>query len=391
MRITIALLLLSSTALAQHSWEHGDYKKAKEKFADAEKAFHQAMTLLSQEYVDSVPVEDLYRGAVAGMVAGAGDRKWDTLITPMEYESMHTELGGQLVGIGVEIDDSTEKDAVTILGVFPGAPAEKAGLKAGDRILKVDSTVVRPPVMNAVTAIRGKVGSPVTLSILRDGEVLSKKIIRGTVTVPSVSWASLPDSIAVVWIHSFNEKTPEQLKAVLKPLQAKKLRGVIFDLRHNMGGLFEKMVDAAGLVLPARATVALETLRGGTEQAVKTAVEPVLSGVPIAVLVDGETASGAELFAGALRDALGAHVVGAKTAGKWNVQKIAELGNGYAIKYTVGLFKTPKGQSLDGKGLEPDVPVDVDAHTVLRSQRITDPAARVSTDAQLRAAVALLK
>jgi carboxyl-terminal processing protease len=389
MRITIAILLLSSTALAQHA-SHADYRKAKEKFADAEKAFHQAMTLLQQEYVDPVGVDELYRGAVAGMVAGCGDRKWDTLITPSDYEMMHTELGGQLVGIGVELDD-TVKGVLTVIGPFPGSPAEKAGLKAGDRILKVDDKVVKDDqTMLAMSGIRGKAGTPVVLSILRDGEVLSKRIVRATVNIPSVSWLMLPEA-AVVWIHSFNERTPEQLRAALKSVAAKKPHGLIFDLRHNMGGLFEKMVDCAGLVMPKGATVAMETVRGGGEQAIRTGIDPILGGVPISVLVDGETASGAELFAGALRDALGAHVVGAKTAGKWNVQKIAELGNGYAIKYTIGLFKTPKGLSLDGKGLEPDVPVDADEHTVMRCQRITDPSARLSTDAQLRAAVALLR
>jgi carboxyl-terminal processing protease len=116
----------------------------------------------------------------------------------------------------------------------------------------------------------------------------------------------------------------------------------------------------------------------------------VLKGVPITLLVDGSTASGAELFAAALREQTGARLVGARTTGKFNVQKVADLGNGFAFKYTIGVFKTPKGDSFDGRGLEPDMPVSLDDKTVERVLRMRDTTSRLSADAQLRAAIALL-
>src|SRR5262249_28410143 len=127
------------------------------------------------------------------------------------------------------------------------------------------------------------------------------------------------------------------------------------------------------------------------EEKIVTATDPVVSGVPITVLIDGGTASGAELLAGALRDHLNAKLVGMRTTGKWNVQKIADLSNGYALKYTIGVFKTPKGQAPDGVGIDPEVPVDLEPKRVGMAQRTSDANARIAADPQLRAALALLK
>ena len=181
------------------------------------------------------------------------------------------------------------------------------------------------------------------------------------------------------------------MRAALQRVAAKSPKGLVIDLRQNQGGLFDKMVESAALLLPKGASVVTEVRRGNREVPVRTEGEPVLRGVPVAVLVNGDTASGAEIFAGALRDTIGARLVGSKTLGKWNVQKVADLPNGYAIKYTVGTFKTPKGLAPDGKGLEPEVPVDLDEKLIDRVQRTLEPTARLAADAQLRAALALLK
>ena len=394
--LVIALASLASPALAGNDLIGGHEElQRKEKFPDAKKAFDQARATLMKDYFEEVSEEQLYRGALTGMLKAAGYRDWDTLIGPTEYATLHHDLSGQISGIGVELDwgHSGDGAGMTVIGTLPDSPAERAGIKAGDRILRVDDKPVRsaPEDLHAAArAITGKPGTKVTLTLLRDDQVLQKTITRATVTFAAVNDAMLPDGVGLIWVRSFNEKTPELLRQSLQRLGAKKLRGLVFDLRHNEGGLFDKMVECAGQVLPKGSTVTVEMKRGKREEAIKTESEPLFAGAPVTVLIDNSTASGAELFAAALRDVLGARLVGGKTHGKFNVQKIEELGNGWAIKYTVGVFKTPKGLMPDGKGLDPDVPVDADERSVTRAQRLRDPAARLQLDAQLRAALALL-
>jgi carboxyl-terminal processing protease len=388
MRTRIFCLLLPLLAAPALGDEHGSAQT----FGDAEKVFRDVKAMLLKEYVDQIGEDELYRGAIAGMLQAAGKRKWDTLITPSEYGDMHSDLGGQIVGIGVELDASHEKEVVTILGTFPGSPAEKAGIRANDRLLKVnDTAVAKGNGMEVIRLIRGKAGTKVSLTLLRDDQVLVKSITRAPINIATVTSTLLPDGNGVVWIRQFNEKTPALLREQLQALLAKKPRGLVIDLRGNQGGLLEKMVDCVSLLLPSGSTIAIEQVRGKREELLKSNAEPLVHGLPLAVLTNGETASGAELFAGALRDNLGVHVVGGRTTGKWNVQRVAELGNGYAIKYTIGLFKTPKGAQPDGKGLEPDVPVDADPMAAVHAMHLHDGAQRLAADAQLRAAVALMK
>jgi len=362
-----------------------------ERFPDAEKTFREAKAILMKSYVDDSLTEDeLYRAAVAGMLAGTG-RKWDALLSPTELADMQADLSGNLVGIGIELDVDADKGGyLNVLGVFPGGPAEKAGIQAGDRLTRIDGKSVRGH-DDIVRRIRGKAGTSITLGILRDDQALVKTLTRAPLTVRVVEDAQLPDGAALVWVRVFNERTPSLLRASLARVMSNHPRGIVLDLRANMGGLFDKMIECAGMLLPNGSPIVTELQRGHKEESVRTTGEPLVKGLPIVVLTDGQTASGAELLAGALRDDLGARIVGARTHGKWNVQRIDTLSNGYAMKYTVGVFKTPKGVAPDGKGIDPDVPVDLDELSIAKAQRTGDAQKRIAVDAQLRAALAILK
>ena len=403
MRTIISMLMLAglTAPLHAHPGPHTPGQAAaqaaaqpppREKFADAERAFRDARATLIKEYVDdTVSEDDLYRGAVAGMLT-AGGSKWDALLSPTELNDLHSDLTGEVVGIGVEIGIDQANGFIVVIDTFPGSPAGKAGLAAGDRILKVDGKSVRgADGMEIARGIRGKAGTSVSLSLLHEDRIVTVNLKRAAIPIAAASDLMLPDSVALVWVRAFNEKTPELLRASLTRVAAAHPRGVVLDLRHNQGGLLDKMIECAGQLLPKGSTIATEVLRGKREEVLRTTGEPLLKGVPLTVLVDGWTASGAELLAGALRDNLGARLVGSRTHGKWNVQKISDLPNGYAIKYTIGVFKTPKGLQPDGKGLDPEVPVDLDEKTVEHMQRVKESATRVAGDAQLRAALALLK
>jgi carboxyl-terminal processing protease len=390
-------LFATSSAGAQPKDSHDDYddwkNKPREKFSDGERAFREVKETLLKEYVDDkLTDDDLWRAATAGMLQGAAGRKWDKLLSPGEYGELLGDLYGEMVGIGVEIKFDAEAGAIVILGAIPGSPAERAQLRGGDRVLKVDGRSFKGLQMrDAVYGMRGKIGQPVTLTILRDDQVLQKTIVRAPIVWAPVTDLMLPNDLALVTVKAFTDKTPGLLRAALQRVSQGKLRGLVIDVRANEGGNFERVIDCAGLLLPKGKIIVNSVHRGGKEEAIRSAGEPVVPGVPLAVLINGQTASGAEILAAALKQELGARLVGKKTFGKWNAQKVGTLPNKWAFKYTTGLFRTSRGESLDGKGLEPDLEIDQDEAVTEKAMRVHDAAARLAADAQLRAAVAILK
>jgi carboxyl-terminal processing protease len=389
-RILIALCVLGGVARADGPTEnYDDWKnRPRERFSEAERNFREAKSQLLKEYADDkLTEEDLYRSAVRGMLAGAGGRKWDTLLAPGELAEMQGDMQGEVVGIGVEIKFN-DGAPTTVLGTIAGSPAEAAGLKSGDAILKIDGKSMKgAQFRDIVYAIRGKSGSSVKLTLLRDDAIIDKTIVRRSIPWSPVSEATLPDRVALIHVAAFTEKTPAQLRAALE--RAKTARGLILDLRGNEGGLLDKMLACAGLLLPKGSLVVTSVGRGGKEDPHRTTDEPVLKNTPLIVLINSNTTSGAEILAGALK-AASARLVGQKTHGKWNAQRISTLPNKWAMKYTVAVFKTPTGDLLDGIGLDPDIAVDLDPPLAEKAQHLKDPKARLTADPQLRSAVALL-
>ena len=375
--------------------EPGDFREWKgkptEPFGDAEKSFRKAMTILKEKYVDAgLTEEDLWRGAAEGMLANAGGRKYDELLSPSEMKEIEGHLGGEIVGIGVEIKFDDTSGLAMVKGVLPGGAAEKNGLLAGDAILKVDGKSFRgKQYRDVLYAIRGKEGDPVTLTLLRDANVITKTVKRAKVAIQSVSDLVVAGDVGVLTIKTFHEKTPALVREALARLAARKVKALVVDLRNCPGGHFEKVLDGAGALLPKGTTIVSAVPRTGAEETYKAEGGAVLGALPTAVLVNEHTSSGGEILAGALQ-ANGALVVGKKTYGKWNVQMIESLPNGYAMKFTTAIFKTPKGESLDGVGLLPDIEVEMD-EAAFEAARNAPEAARVAADSQLRVAVNSLK
>lgn len=378
MRRALCGLLLALAALPAR----GD-----EPFRDGDKAFAKVRELMSHQYVDDRLTDDqMWRAAAAGMLAAGG--KWDKLLSPSEMAALKADLAGEVVGLGVQIDVDEAAGLANVEGVVPGSAAERAGLAVGDKILKLDGKPLRGLDTEAVArSMRGKAGTAVTLTVLRDAEILVKRLVRAPFTFDPVTTLMLPDGVGVVRLRAFSEKTPKLLAAALGKM--KSARAIVVDLRNNEGGLYERMIDCAGELLPRGALVVTAIHRGGKTEERHTTTDPLVH-VPLAVLINGSTASGAEMLAGALQHA-GARVVGKRTMGKWNAQSIEELGNGWAAKFTVALFRSASGAMLDGKGLEPDVEVELDAQATARALSLRDPQKRLAVDAQLRAAVGLLK
>jgi carboxyl-terminal processing protease len=373
--------------------EEDDLTIPPEKFSDPEKAFETAMTAIkSKYYAAGLTDEDLYRAAVRGMVTDIDPtmHRWNKLLSPHEYQELTSDLAGQIVGIGVHIKFDAPTGHIAVVGTIAGSPAEKAGLRATDTILSVNGKLFKGKSMvDAVNEIRGRSGEAVTLSVLRDDKILPFTLTRANVSFDQVSHAII-DGVGYVSVQTFSARTTPAVKAALDDFAANHARALAVDLRENMGGSFDEAVHVAELFLPAGTPIVTLTRRDGKTETMTSKGSPDLPTVPVVVLVDHGTASSGELLAGALSEQRHARTVGVRTYGKWSVQNLEELGNGYAIKFTTALFQTPGGKSYEGAGFAPDVEVDEDDDKVERSLLLTNPGDRVAIDPQLKTALSLL-
>jgi carboxyl-terminal processing protease len=370
-----------------------DFTVPLEKFSDAQRNFEAAKkTLLDGYYDPSITEDDLYRAAVAGMLerVDAKMHKWNRLMSPPEIAEMRSDLMGEIVGIGVKVELDPATGYIDVHATVPGSPAEQAGIAPPDKIVTVNGKLYKGlGLESAVADIRGKAGEPVTLSILRGDKLVSVRVVRAKVAFDQVRGSIVNEGVGLVEIPGFNSKTPGALRDVLTDLSAKGARALVVDLRGNPGGSFDDAVAAAGEMVPAGSTIVVLRKRGTAEPiAAKTA--PVGPDVPVAVLVDHDTASSAELLTAALQELRHATVVGSHTQGKWTVQTIDDLSNGYAIKYTLGVFTSPSGRSFEGTGLTPDVEVDQSGDARDRARLDQDPTKRLTDDTPLRTAVAMV-
>jgi len=368
-----------------------------EKFTDGERAFRTVKdTLLSSYYSAGLTEDDLYRAAAEGMLARIDPKmqKWNKLLSPSELADMEADLKGEVVGVGMKINFDPATGHIAVLGTVPGSPAEREKLQAGDEVLSVDGKLYKgKEVRDVLHDVRGKAGESVTLTVLRDDKVFTVTLKREVVPLDVASGGMLPNGIGYARIHTFQEKTPETLKGVLGTLSG--ARAMVLDLRMNAGGLFDSAIASASLFLKPGTPIVKIDKRGMPSETIAAKGERLVGDMPLVILVNGETASGAELLAAALAEGRGAQLVGTHTFGKWTVQKLDKLSNGYAMKYTTSVFSTPSGRSYGGQGVTPDVEVafvGAGAERTLDKLLVqNDLAKRAAEDPQLRTAVSLLR
>lgn len=394
---TLALASASMLALAKK--EEADFaswrNKPEEPFSNGAATFEAVKQTLLKNYVNKgVTEEDLYRAAVEGMLSNMDPSMslWNKLMTPTEYKELIGDMQGRIVGIGIEVGFNETNGYADVMGVIPGTPAEKAGIKRGDQILRIDGQSFKgKQLRDLVYAIRGKDGSEVKLTVLHDDSIKNLKIKRQGLVWDSVTTQMVNQDIAVLFIRNFTDATPDLLKKNLNELKSKGIKGLIVDLRGNQGGAFEKTTESIEHFIPKNKVIVKAIKRGPIQEDLISKGEPVLSGVPLVVLINGHTKSGAEIMAGALKMSAGATTVGTHTYGKWSAQSVDELPNKYAIKYTTATFLAPDGSDLAGKGLQPDIVVEFneDEAAKLQSQRNIEQ--RVQADVQLQTAINVLK
>ncbi len=326
--------------------------------------FDKVWDQISTEHVNQ-PVDQrvLYYGAVDGIVRALNDR-YSSFFDPEATKAFKADLGEtEFDGIGAEL--GVRADALVIIAPLPKSPAERAGLQAGDRLLRIDDQDASDlTVDQAVAKIRGQAGTKVMLTLFRDGqsEPVVLSITRENIALKSVVWSTrkTPNgaTAAYVEISHFTEETDGLFNQSAQEFLLKQPRGLIIDLRNNPGGFLDAAVAIASHFLEAGSTVVIESRADNSKTTLESRGTPLLKGRKTVILVDGGSASASEILAGALQDYDVATVIGEKTFGKGSVQTYDEFRDGSSLKLTVAKWLTPLGRSIDGEGIVPDLLVD---------------------------------
>lgn len=313
--------------------------------------------LSNKFYFDDVDDEKAANSIYKAYLSSYGD-KYTVYYTPEEYKSLVESTSGTFYGIGAVCQKSDE-GGIVIVEPYEDAPAYKAGIRKGDRVIKVDGKDIMDMDLSAAVAlIKGDKGTNVTLTVIRDGQTMDISIKRDAVNIKTVDYEMREDSIGYIVISQFDDVTTEQFKSALTDLQNQGMKGLIIDVRSNPGGVLSVVVDIVDEIVPKGLIVYTEDVDGNRKEYNGKSSNEL--SIPIAVLVDGNSASASEIFAGALQDYGKAKIIGTQTFGKGIVQTIQPLTDGSAIKYTIAKYYTPKGQDIHGHGVTPDIVVEYD-------------------------------
>ena len=326
-----------------HSREHTASKRS---------VIDEAEARIAADAAHPVSQEQLERAAVQGMLAALDDQ-WSAYYAPADYTRFEQVLAGSYTGVGVWIRRGPD-GALRVLSVEPLSPASKAGLRQGDILVAVGGRPTRGrSVADVVSALRGDAGTKVTVIVARGSEQLTVRLRRASVDTDDVSTSMVTPSVERLRVTAFTRGVGRWVRARVTEAQSRHLRGLILDLRGDPGGLLDEAVETSSAFLDGGPVVTYEQ-RSHPSQTLN-ALGGGNVGMPLVVLVDGGTASAAEIVAGALQDRGRAVIIGSRTFGKGSVQAPSQLSDGSALELTVGHYLTPSGRSLDGVGIVPDL------------------------------------
>jgi carboxyl-terminal processing protease len=337
---------------------------------------------VQREYVDTVSHPELIEDALRGVVSGLDP--YSSYLDAEEYADLRVSTAGTYAGIGIEV--STADRALRVVRPFRDSPAAAAGIHSGDMISAIDGTPVGLDLDAAMAHMRGPRGSTVKLAVTRVGQTLPLEftVERAQVDVHSVAMANIEGDYVYARITAFSDTTAEDFAASIARLRRDmpaKPRGFVLDLRNNPGGVLESSVEVADQFLENGVIVTADGRTPAARFTMEATPGEVLPGVPVVVLVNGSTASAAEILAGALQDHHRALLLGRRTFGKGSVQTVMPLNEGRAIKLTTSRYFTPSGRSIQGHGIDPDhafdnvdgVPLDLDDPRVRQTLSVRDP------------------
>lgn len=353
--IAAAVALFWMAGLAVSAVER---KRQDETFKELD-LFADVLAFVQAQYVEEVKPKDLIYGALSGMISGLDPHS--QFLIPEEYDDLKVDTEGKFGGIGIEI--TMKDDLITVITPIEGTPAWEAGLQSNDRIVKIDDNVVRNFTLNeAVKRMRGAPGTEVAIVVWREkeGRLYSFKIRRAMIDVKDIKDARiLEDGIGYVKLVEFRDDTPQELDKALKDLANRGMDSIIFDLRNNPGGLLDKATAVCERFLkPGTTIVSVKGRMADQNAEFKSNFKTPNLDMPMILLVNGGSASGSEIVAGALKDHKRAILLGTKTFGKGSVQTVLPLTDGSAIKLTTSHYFTPLGHSIHDAGIGPDIVVE---------------------------------
>ncbi len=320
--------------------------------------FTDVLDIVEKNYVDSVDSKELIRGAIKGMISTLDPHS--SYLLPDAYKELQIDTHGEFGGLGIVI--TKVEGIITVISPIEGTPAFRAGIEAGDKIIKVDGeNTMDMALEEAVKKMRGPKGSKVIITIIREGLEKPRDftIIRDIIPLKSVRFFSLKDGYGYIRITNFRDKTTEDLGKALKKLESRKvpLQGLILDLRHNPGGLLDQAVKVADLFLEKGSIVSIKGRFKAHNKVYMAHPDKVKRTYPIIVLINGGSASAAEIVAGALQDHGRALISGTQSFGKGSVQAIEPMRDGSGLKLTIARYYTPSGSSIQARGITPDIEI----------------------------------
>lgn len=314
---------------------------------DGARLFDQVLSLVSDRFVDTVDTGMLYEKAARGLVHELQD-PYSELLTPKQLQGFNTNTAGRYGGIGMQIED--QNGVITISKVFPNTPAERAGIREGDRIIGIDTIAIRGWKIRQVSdVLQGVPGTKVKVRFSRPGvtEPIAVEFARAIIHIPAIAYGLMFDGgIGYIPIQQFSENVTEELAKELQRLNGMGLRGVVLDLRNNPGGFLDQALSVSNLFLKQGVEIASVRGRNSEPQTYMARGRPVMPETPLVILTDGYSASASEIVAGALQDHDRALIIGTTSFGKGLVQTVFNLDGGYALKLTTAKWFTPSGRSI---------------------------------------------
>ena len=328
------------------------------KDASSEEKVEALKKLIDEKYMGEVDEDALKEGLYKGYVQGLDD-PYSVYYDEEETKELYETTEGEYSGIGAVLSQDLKSGVITLVQIYEDSPADKAGLKDEDILTKVGTLdVTGMDLSEVVTYIKGEKGTEVELTVLRgeDADEVTVTAVRDTVEAQTVEYEMLEDQIGYLAVSEFDSVTYGQYEEALEALSDQGMEGLVVDLRNNPGGNLNTVCDMLDLVLPEGTIVYMED-KEGKRQTYSSDYAHQLD-VPMAVLVNGNSASASEIYAGAIQDHEAGTIVGTQTYGKGVVQQIFDLGDGTSVKLTIAEYFTPKGRSINGEGVTPDLEVE---------------------------------
>lgn len=354
--VLVSLLLLGGFRVITNT--AGSYASGKVTEKEVSKKLNKLNALIDKYYLyeDEIDTDQLAEGIYSGYTSALGD-KYTVYYDEDETKALMESTSGTFSGVGATLTKDADTGYATIVNVYEDSPAEKAGLKAGDILEKIDDHEVGDEQLDTVVSwIKGEKGTDVKITVLRDGEELELTATRDTIEVKTVSYEMKENQIGYIRVSEFDTVTYDQFKEALDDLEKQGMQGLIVDLRNNPGGSLDTVTNMLRLLLPEGTIVSTKDKNGKTDEITCDGTHEFKK--TMAVLVNQYSASASEIFSGAVQDYGTAKIVGVTTYGKGVVQQLMDLGDGTCLKVTIAEYYTPNGRSINGKGVEPDVEVE---------------------------------